>query len=320
MRIVVTGALGHIGSRLIRDLPFAFPRSEIVMVDNLATQRHSSLFDLPPGARYRFLETDILACDLPALFEGADAVIHLAAVTDAAGSFAMREKVERVNLLGTEKVARACARTGAPLVFPSSTSVYGPRGGTVDEECDELRPQSPYAESKLESERLLQRLGASAELRFVTCRLGTIFGTSPGMRFHTAVNKFCWQAATGQPLTVWRDALHQHRPYLDLGDATRALAFILRRRLFDRRVYNVLTLNATVARVTGIISARAPGVRIELVDSPLLNQHSYKVSCERFRQTGFGFSGDLERGIDDTLRMLGSPTGQAAPIAAGVEA
>jgi nucleoside-diphosphate-sugar epimerase len=289
------------------------------MVDNLATQRYASLFDLPVSARYRFVEADILTCDLPVLIEGASAVIHLAALTDAVGSFAMREQVEGVNLVGTEKVALACARTGTPLVFPSTTSVYGNQGETVDEECHELRPQSPYAESKLASEKLLQKFGTAEGLRFVTCRFGTIFGTSPGMRFHTAVNKFCWQAATGQPLTVWRDALHQYRPYLDLGDATRALAFILRRQLFDRRTYNVLTLNATVAEVISAISTHVPDVRINLVDTPLLNQHSYNVSRERFMETGFEFTGDLRRGIDETLGALGALGRQDASVAAGVE-
>jgi len=318
-RFVVTGALGHIGSRLIRHLPVECPECEIVMVDNLATQRYASLFDLPGGARYRFIEADILRLDLPALIDGASAVIHLAAITDAVGSFTMREQVEEVNLIGTERVARACVRAGAPLVFPSSTSVYGIQGGAVDEKCHELRPQSPYAESKLACEKLLQRMGDTEGLHFIVCRFGTIFGTSPGMRFHTAVNKFCWQAATGQPLTVWRDALHQYRPYLELGDATRALAFILRRPLFDRQTYNVLTLNATVAEVTAAISTSVRGVRIDLVDTPLLNQHSYNVSCERFMETGFEFTGDLRRGIDETLGALGALGRQDASVSAGVK-
>jgi nucleoside-diphosphate-sugar epimerase len=206
-----------------------------------------------------------------------------------------------------------------PLVFPSTTSVYGMQAETVDEECDSLRPQSPYAESKLHAEKLLEHLGAVEDLRFVSLRLGTIFGTSPGMRFHTAVNKFCRQAANAQPLTVWRDALHQHRPYLDLGDATRALAFVLRREMFDRRLYNVLTLNATAAEITSAISAWVPGVRVELVDSPLLNQHSYHVSRERFTRTGFEFNGDLGRGIGETLRFLGAIARHGEAATAGAQ-
>jgi hypothetical protein len=47
MKVVITGALGHIGSYLIRDLPFRFPGVDIVMIDNMMTQRYPSLFDLP---------------------------------------------------------------------------------------------------------------------------------------------------------------------------------------------------------------------------------------------------------------------------------
>ena len=114
----------------------------------------------------------------------------------------------------------------------------------------DLKPQSPYAEAKLEAEQLLDRLGAEKGLKFVTCRFGTIFGTSIGMRFHTAVNKFCWQAVMGQPLTVWKTALHQHRPYLDLGDAVKAINFIIQKKLYDGRIYNVVTTNSSVSNIS----------------------------------------------------------------------
>ena len=126
------------------------------------------------------------------------------------------------------------------------------------------------------------------------------------MRFHTAVNKFCWQAAHGRALTVWRDAFRQHRPYLDLGDATRAIEFILQAGLFDGSVYNVLTLNATAAEITGAIARYVPDLRLEFVDSPLLNQHSYRVARERFSRRGFEFTGDLARGIRETLQWIGA--------------
>ena len=90
MKIVVTGALGHIGSALIRQLPLHFPDAEIVMVDNMMTQRYASLFDLPAVGRYQFIEADVRSVDLRPLIEGAHVVVHLAAITDAAGSFRTR--------------------------------------------------------------------------------------------------------------------------------------------------------------------------------------------------------------------------------------
>ena len=308
MKIVVTGALGHIGSRLIRELPRSFPNAEIVMLDDLSTQRYCSLFDLPEQGRYRFIEADMLTCDLAPVMAGADAAVHLAAVTDAAGSFEIKDKVMRVNRAGVERVARSCAEAGCPLIFPSTTSVYGVQEGEVDEDCpiSELKPQSPYAESKLAAERMLERLGETQALRFVTCRLGTIFGVSVGMRFHTVVNKFCWQAVMGLPLTVWRTAMRQNRPYLDLRDAAAAIAFIIKREVYDRRVYNVVTTNAPVSRLVEIIRGHEPDLGVAYVDSEIMNQLSYNVSSARFKGLGFEFTGDLEQGIAETVRMLGA--------------
>ena len=113
MKIVVTGALGHIGSALIRALPAKFPGADIVLIDNMVTQRYASLFNLPPIGRYRFVEADVRTANLKMLFEGAYAVIHLAATTDAAGSAGNAAAVEANNFTATQAVADACIATRA---------------------------------------------------------------------------------------------------------------------------------------------------------------------------------------------------------------
>lgn len=306
MKIVITGALGHIGSRVIRDLPSDFTGSEIVMIDNLSTQRYCSLFNLPTGGNYSFIEADVLSVDLNTIFQGANVVLHLAAITDAASSFKNKEQVEHVNYNATVKVAEACSDVECPMIYLSTTSVYGTQREIVDEDClpEELQPQSPYGETKLKEERFLQALGASGDLRFVICRFGTICGISPGMRFHTAVNKFCWQAVMGQPLTVWRTALYQKRPYLVLDDAVEAIKFIIKNDLFDRSIYNVLTENLTVNSIINFIKQHIPQLDIKYVDTEVMNQLSYEVSCRRFKEQGFEFRGSVERSIGDTIELL----------------
>jgi nucleoside-diphosphate-sugar epimerase len=306
MKIVVTGAIGHIGSYLIRDLAVQFPGAEILMIDNMMTQRFPSLFNLPLTAQYRFIEGDVTQINLQPLLKDALVLVHLAAITDAAGSFDKAELLEANNYQSTLKIANACAQTGTRLIALSSTSVYGTQNEVVAEDCspEELKPQSPYAITKLKEEQLVAKLCLENGLKAISCRFGTIFGASPGMRFHTAVNKFCWQAVMGQPITVWSTAYDQKRPYLDLADAARAIAFIIRNDLFDGRIYNVLSHNATVRQVVETVREFVPDLQVSFVDNKIMNQLSYEVSCERFVAEGFVFSGDLRRGIGETIGLL----------------
>jgi UDP-glucose 4-epimerase len=306
LKIIITGALGHIGSRIVRVLPEVFPDSEIIMIDNLLTQRYASLFDLPDKGCYRFYEKNILEAELRPLFEEADVVLHLAAITDAAGSFQNRNQVETVNFEGTVKVAEACRDVDCPMIHLSSTSVYGTQKKVVSEDCspEDLNPQSPYAETKLKEEDFLRSLSSDKRFRFVIFRFGTICGTSPGMRFHTAINKFCWQAVMGQPLTVWSTAKNQKRPYLALSDAINAITHFMKIKLYDGEVYNVLTSNLTVNSIVEIIGEFIPNIDIDYVDSEIMNQLSYEVSNQKILKTGFVVKGNIRENIIETINLL----------------
>ena len=302
----MTGAIGHIGSYIIRDLGVSFPGSNVVMVDNMMTQRFPSLFNLPSNSNYSFIEGDVSQIDLKPVFFGADVVIHLAAITDAAGSINKAEELEANNFQSTLRVAEACIEADASLIAISSTSVYGTQKDQVDENCSdsELQPQSPYATTKLKEEELIANLSKDKGLKAIHCRFGTIFGASQGMRFHTAVNKFCWQAVMNQPISVWSTAYDQKRPYLDLLDASRAIAFIIKNNIFDGQIYNVLTSNTTVRQVVDTIKEFVPNLEIEFVDNQIMNQLSYEVLCQRFKSKGFVFSGNMRRGIKETIDLL----------------
>jgi UDP-glucose 4-epimerase len=307
MKIVITGALGHIGSKIIHEIPSVFSETiKIVMIDNMLTQRYCSLFNLPDNAKYTFIESDVLKLNLIDIIKDADVVLHLAAITNAEKSFENKDQVEAVNYDATRRVAEACTRAGCPMIHISSTSVYGTSKDIIDENCskEELKPQSPYAETKLKEEDVLKRLGKSNGLNFVICRFGTICGVSKGMRFHTAVNKFCWQATMKQPLTVWRTALHQKRPYLTLDDALNAIIFIINNKLFDNNIYNILTKNLTVNDIILYIKKYVPEILINYVDTPIMNQLSYEVLNKLFINKGFKYTGRVNNCIKETINLI----------------
>jgi nucleoside-diphosphate-sugar epimerase len=307
MKITVTGGLGHIGSSLIRSNLESLGVKEVVVVDSLSTQRFSSLFNLSEIPRITFINQSIELLNESELkiIEGSTALIHLAAMTDASGSVNKKDELFANNLGGTQFVANLCKSKGIKLLFPSSTSVYGSQSSLVDESSLELNPQSPYADCKLAEEALIQDLVTSG-MSGVILRLGTIHGVSPGMRFHTAVNKFCFDYMLDKPLSVWRTAINQYRPYLALSDAVRAIHHAIGKDIFDGEIYNVLTENISLETIISVIEETGgKPARIEYVDNPIMNQFSYEVSKIKFERTGFDYQGSIREDIANTLKILG---------------
>lgn len=305
MKVLVTGALGHIGSALVPEL--CKDGTEVVMIDNLLTQRYASRFNL--SHRHQFYDLDISDAEnkpfLEKVLKTVDTVVHLAARTDAAGSANDPIEVERNNFQSTKILCELCAQTDKPITHLSSTSVYGTQNETVDENCgyEQLQPQSPYAHSKLKEEKLIAKLSQHG-LRSNVLRFGTIYGYSVGMRFHTAVNKFAWQAAHSEEITVWRTALHQVRPYLYLGDAVKTLQMLIKSNIYTNDVTNILTDNLTVNHIIEELKKYYPNLAIQFVDSPIMNQLSYDVCNQKSKELGVEYTGNIQIGIKEIVNVF----------------
>jgi len=303
-KILVTGGLGHIGSKLIREYGQREDIEKIVILDNLSTQRYSSLFGLVPEGKYKFIEGDIRKyADVEKAVEGVDEVIHLAALTNAPETKERKWETWDVNFWGTKNILSASVRAGIKkFMYASTTSVYGENSGLLDENFTKLNPQTPYAETKMNCERIVKDY-SELGLEGIILRKGTIFGASKGMRFHTAVNKFIWQAVNGEPISVWENALEQKRPYLGLNDAIRAYKFLEENGKVGE-IYNVLTKNYTVREIVNSIKEYIPNLKIQLTPSPILNQVSYEISDEKIRNIKFYPKDDLRKMIGETINKL----------------
>jgi nucleoside-diphosphate-sugar epimerase len=306
MRIAITGALGHIGSALFLKLIKKKKVKKVLLIDNFLTQRYPSLFNLPKNRKLEFLEADISKKDLKEKLKNYDFLIHLAAMTDAESSVKNQKMIKKNNLEGTRRIATTCAHLGIKLVFISSTSVYGTQSNIIDEECNNnvLKPQSPYAAIKIAEENILKKSSKAENLRFTILRFGTIFGISKGMRFHTAINKFCWQASFNTPITIWRTAYNQKRPYLDLEDGINSIIFVINKDLFNSDIFNILTINTSVKEIILLIKNYVNHIKIEYVDSKIMNQLSYEVSNKKIVKKGFTFDGNLKKGVKNIISHL----------------
>ena len=134
-------------------------------------------------------------------------------------------------------------------------------------------------------------------------RFGTIVGFSYGMRFHTAVNKFCYQASVGKPLTIWKTSINQKRPYLGINDACNSIQFLIKKNKFDGEIYNILSKNLSVKKIVQIIKS-SKKIKLSYVKNKIMNQLSYEVSTKKIRNLNFKFKDDLEKLILEELKYF----------------
>lgn len=300
MTTLVTGGLGYIGSRLIRELPDhpAFSQETIRILDNYRQPRYHALWDLPTYADYEFIEGDIRDSDVRAeAVEGVDTVFHLAAITNAPETFDIPEKTWKVNHEAAVDLYKDARAAGVKeFVNAVTCSVYGRTEDEITEEfeCD---PESPYGEAKLAAEQDMFKLD-DGEMGLTGLRLGTVYGWTTGMRFDTVVDKFALLAATGQPLTVYEGAENQKRPYLHVQDAVRSMLFAAD-ELGNCEAYNVVGQNGRLQDVIDAIKNHFPNVDIGYTEAEQLNQLSYIVSDEKIRREGFETCYTLDQGVEE---------------------
>jgi nucleoside-diphosphate-sugar epimerase len=169
MRVLVTGATGRVGSRLV---PHLLERGDIVRV--LVRKNEQAESFRQQGAEAivgDLVEADNLATAVAAV----DAVVHLAAFFRGA----TEAEARAVNYDGTLALARAARQAGVSrFVYISTNLVYGPGRGRPLREDDPPQPASDhfYPATKLAAERALQDLYRDQAAALCILRLAFVYG------------------------------------------------------------------------------------------------------------------------------------------------
>lgn len=209
MKILVTGAAGFIGSKLMFTL--SQRGDEVVGIDNLndyydVRLKQGRIAEFCTGERRRFIKMDIADKEaLDALFaaEGFDAVVNLAAQAGVRYSITNPYAYLQSNLVGFLNILEACRHWPVKhLVFASSSSVYGLNAKVPYSEDDKVdNPVSLYAASKKSNELMAH---SYAKLYGIPCtglRFFTVYG--PWGRPDMAPMLFASAISKGEPIKVF---------------------------------------------------------------------------------------------------------------------
>lgn len=295
MRVLVTGTEGYLGHVLV---PMLFDAGHDVIGVDTGFYRESQLFRGVDRQAYTFFD-DIRSLT-PAHFEGVDAVIHMAELSnDPLGELAPTITYD-INHQGSLHLARLAKDAGVErFVYMSSCSVYGVASGSDMTEDDPVNPQTAYAECKVLVERDLRPL-ASDNFSPTFMRNATAYGASPRMRFDIVVNNLSGLAWTTKRIAMNSDGT-PWRPLVHALDIAKALRCVLEapREVVHNQTFNVgdTSQNYQVRDIAEIIARVFPGCELSFgsLDS---DNRSYRVNFDKINSElpGFSCEWNVERG------------------------
>ena len=260
VKVVVTGGAGFIGSNLGRELIARPDVDEVVALDDLSTGNRGNL----DGTGIRLHEGTILdRSALDEVCEGADAVVHLAALPSVPRSVIDPVASHHANATGTLEVLQAARRAGdLHVIVASSSSVYGANRELPKREEMRTRPISPYAVSKQATESYALSFGHTYGLPVLAFRFFNVYGPlqPAGHAYAAVVPAFVDAALRGVPLTIHGDG-EQTRDFTYVGTVTRVIADAVLRRVTDLEPVNLAfgsrtSLNSLVDDLAALIGRR----------------------------------------------------------------
>lgn len=280
MKVLITGAGGFIGTHLTTTLQ---------------------------DAGHEVLATDLADADLrykiPLHFELApDVCVHLAAKVGRL--FGEQDLLNTIstNAGATARVAQTCGELGIPLVYASTSEVYGDQGMLACYEGGPLSlPHNIYGLSKFWGEQACE-LYAPRELKILRLSMPYGPGHPPGTG-RAAITNMLWQAMKQKPIPTHRGA---ERSWCWVGDTCEAIRLII--ETGRGGIYNVGRDDAAVSmRRVAELACELTGSTPELIediDAPERQTVVKRLATEKIRALGWEPQVELREGMVRTLDWL----------------
>ncbi len=301
-RILITGGAGFIGSNLTKNL--IGQGHAVTILDDFSTGLASNVSALQVDVIEGSITSSVL---IERAAQKADVIVHLAARGSVPRSLKNPGATFDVNVQGTLNVCEVARAKSIPVVFSSSSSVYGANTRDKKVENEWLSPLSPYAASKLSGEATVIAFGRSFGIQTAVFRLFNVYG--PGQRpehqYSAVIPKWIWAALREEELRIFGDG-KTSRDFTYIDNVVEILSrCVLEDRYFDGVTNlafgNPVTLLDVIEQI------------IKIVPKLEINHYGTRSGDIRNSDNGSTRLRDLfpevrptalENGIDSTLKWL----------------
>jgi len=293
--VLVVGGAGYIGSMVISKL-LAHGR-KVRLLDNLV-YGEQSVEQLLSHPNLDFIHGDCRNIqDVVRAMSNVKDVIHLAAIVGDPACAEDAKNAFQINYAATRMMVEIAKGHGVErFIFASSCSVYGASDSLVDERSETI-PISLYAETKLDSEKVLLE-AASRSFHPTVLRFATVFGLAPRPRFDLVVNLLTAKAIQEGVITIFNG--DQWRPFVHVDDVAEGIVktFEAPVEAVSGEIFNVGDdrYNMTLAELAEKIRILIPNTRVEHIENG--DRRDYRVSFRKIRDcVGFTCTRSVEDGI-----------------------
>lgn len=302
---LVTGGAGFIGSHLVKTL--LNQGSEVLCIDDLSSGK---IENLPKSKSLQFIKAKIQSLDSQIISDGLSGIFHLAGQVSAPMSVKNIYTSSSNNLLSMLKALEIVKIKKIPIVYASSSAVYGDKA-LGDDSIDSFSTLSPYAMDKLTMERYAKLAGELYNISSLGLRFFNVYGPrqDPSSPYSGVISIFLDKVFSNGKVVV--NGGYQTRDFIYVKDVvnvlTKSMKFCLRNHICDK--INVGTgRSITIVKLLSIISELLI-VKPEVIQKELPKGDPVSSNCNINKlESTMGISVDqfysLKEGLELTLEYI----------------
>jgi dTDP-glucose 4,6-dehydratase len=221
VKVLITGVGGFIGSNLAA--AHLAHGDEVIGIDNFSTGNHENLKDLGELKLFDGGVTD----SLDKVQEDINIAYHFASPASPEKYMALAMNTMEVNTSGTLAMLQYSLRTGARLVFASTSEIYGdplvsPQSEDYWGNVNPIGPRSVYDEAKRFGETLVAHFKREHNINVGIVRIFNTYGPKMDPYDGRVVSTFIRQALKNEPFTIFGDG-SQTRSFCYIDDLVRGI-------------------------------------------------------------------------------------------------